>query len=313
MPTDDLRHYALFYRDADHLARTVAALPGPVVTAGEPVVAAVRPAAAVAVYRRIVRHRAGEPVTIVAEPDFGDRPAGFDNTGVFEAACNVALAGHPVTVVCAYPAGCPDRVRFWAGAAHPHLLTDAGPVPNPDWREPEALLSALAPAAPVPAPGSARRLHVTGSTGVHDLDPIRTRVRAALPGLPALVRADFVAAVNEILTNAYLHGAPPVDVALWAVADQVECRVTDRGPGLADPLAGYRPDRDDGRPRARIGLWLARQACDRIDMWHDEAGFTVRATTAVPATKILPAAGARARVEAAHTRATLLHRRYERP
>ena len=51
------------------------------------------------------------------------------------------------------------------------------------------------------------------------------------------------------------------------------CEVHDDGP-LADPLPGLRaPHPSD--PRGR-GLWIARQLCDLLHVWGDDAGTHVR-------------------------------------
>ncbi|MFI5915197.1 ATP-binding protein [Dactylosporangium sp. NPDC051541] len=287
-----------------------AVLPGAVTRPA--VVPGTRPAGAIAEYRKICRDRGadGERLVIVGQPRYSRTAADWRNTGIFEAACNVTLARRPVTVVCAYPADCPPAIREQVLRAHPHLLTADGPAANAECRDPEILLGLLSPSVPWPAPGGASLLRVSRSTGLHDLSDIRSALSAALLHLPTLTRADFVAAVNELLTNAYQHGEPPLDLALWSDRGHVDCRITDRGRGLTDALAGYRPDEPTNPARAGFGLWLARQASDRIDMWRDQDGFTVRAVTAVPTTKVLPTSGARARAEAARTRLVRINRRF---
>ena len=125
--------------------------------------------------------------------------------------------------------------------------------------------------------------------------------------MPTLIRTDFVAAVNEILTNGYLHGTPPLELILWRGADHVECRVKDRGSGQPDPAAGYRHHHSPAR--AGAGLWLARQLCDDLDIWRDHDTFTVRVATATTADRNRHASGAKARAEIAGIRTSLIHQR----
>nr|BFE57878.1 hypothetical protein GCM10020063_024040 [Dactylosporangium thailandense] len=234
-----------------------------------------RPVAVLAALRRLLRHPArplGAPIWVLAEPEVGTTRADLARAAAFEAARPVTLAGEPMTTIAAYP-----RAETPAGVFDPPQL-DA-PVPEPD-------------AAPV--------LCLPASHDRQDIVGIRARLSMSLAGLPTLVRTDFVAAVNEVLTNAYVHGTPPVDVAVWVTRGRVECRVTDRGPGFRDPLAGYRPA--PGGTRSGNGLWLARQASDELTAWAGPDGFTVRLTTAVAPGLALQTQGALARAEVAAAR-----------
>ncbi|MDG6107457.1 ATP-binding protein [Dactylosporangium aurantiacum] len=113
---------------------------------------------------------------------------------------------------------------------------------------------------------SAHPLMTAESRTVQDLSDLRRQVKLHLADVPTLIR-----------TSAYLHGEPPLRLALWARDGRLECRVTDRGPGHPDPTAGYHPQQDPRR--AGAGLWLARQTCDDLDMWHTGAAFTVQVAT----------------------------------
>ncbi|WP_426513884.1 ATP-binding protein [Dactylosporangium sp. McL0621] len=239
-----------------------------------------RPVAVLAAVRRLLRHpdrRPGAPVRYVAEPDHGTTAGDWARAATYDAACDVALAGEPMTTVSAYPrAGTPAEVL--SGRVH---TTPDGDAPRPDPGVPPVRL-------------------LSGSRDRYDIGPVRARAAEALAGLPTLIRTDFVAALNEVLTNAYLHGRPPVDVTVWLTADRVEGRVTDRGPGFDDPLAGYRPG--SGGTRTGSGLWLARQACDDVDAWPAPEGFTVRLATAIAPELARQTYGAIARAEVAQAR-----------
>jgi anti-sigma regulatory factor (Ser/Thr protein kinase) len=80
-------------------------------------------------------------------------------------------------------------------------------------------------------------------------------------------------------TNALRHGRPPVDLRLWADADRLVCTVTDRGAGLQDPFIGYGPAHGDDLSLGGMGLWLARQLCDHVDITRTGDGVRVRLTT----------------------------------
>ncbi len=89
---------------------------------------------------------------------------------------------------------------------------------------------------------------------------------------------DFLLAVDEMTSNAVRHGGPPVSLRLWVGADRVVCTIRDRGPGFDDPFAGYGPAHGDDLSRGGMGLWLARQLCDHVDISHGAGGAQVRLT-----------------------------------
>ncbi|SES32416.1 ATP-binding protein [Lentzea albida] len=253
--------------------------------------AGTRPGTAIAVLERLVRECG--PVTVLVEPDHGATAAGTTRWRRFEAACNLTLAPRAVTLICAFDGrSTPDAVLAALAESHGHH------------DDPEAVLDRLAVRAPLVPPPADPVLVVLGSASIDDLGPIRRRVSAALGVLPVLARTDFVAAVNEVLTNAHLHGRPPVDTRLWVSPDFVECRITDRGRGFGDAGAGFRPGAGGGDlRRAGAGLRLTRQTCDDLDTWHTATTFTVRLSSATSSTHDMNHNGAIARVEAAQVRA----------
>jgi anti-sigma regulatory factor (Ser/Thr protein kinase) len=268
-----------------------------------------RPAATLTAYRRLAEllgDRAGH-VTVLAEHDAGSGPADWVRAARWEAAANLTAAPHRTTSVCAYPSSAPAPLLAHLARTHPVRLTAAGQEDNAEYTEPMVRLRELATATPVPAPASRPALHLAESTSIQDIGRVRKQVDALLTDVPTLIRTDFVAAVNEVLTNAYVHGEPPLELAMWVEPGHLECRVTDHGPGRPDPVAGYEPTHP--RDRAGAGLWLARQACDDIDMWRDGGTFTVRVATAVTGAGNSQTSGAIARAETARVRTALLAQR----
>jgi serine/threonine-protein kinase RsbW len=104
---------------------------------------------------------------------------------------------------------------------------------------------------------------------------------AAWHGLRDRQRADFVLAVNELVTNAVQHGGGGGDVRLWRATDAVWCEVNDRGPGLPE-------DRRDGYPLPPAhapggrGLWLVHRLCDQVTISTSPRGTTVRVVKNLP-------------------------------
>jgi anti-sigma regulatory factor (Ser/Thr protein kinase) len=114
---------------------------------------------------------------------------------------------------------------------------------------------------------------------LYDLAGARSAIRAALARtqIGKLTVGDLTAAAGELLANAVRHGRPPVQLQLWIRPDRLVCAVRDHGGGFDDPLAGYLPPPGTGE-HGGAGLWLARQACDRLEMRSDGDGFSVCAT-----------------------------------
>ncbi|GAA4040748.1 ATP-binding protein [Nonomuraea soli] len=87
--------------------------------------------------------------------------------------------------------------------------------------------------------------------------------QAAFRGLSGRALEDFVLAVNEIVTNAVVHGGGSGELLLWRQDGRVWCEVSDAGPGI--PAAWIDRDRlpasfsGGGR-----GIWLIRRLCSQI-------------------------------------------------
>jgi anti-sigma regulatory factor (Ser/Thr protein kinase) len=99
------------------------------------------------------------------------------------------------------------------------------------------------------------------------------RDRALRAGVRAERAVDLCYAVNEVLTNALVHGSTPA-VSAWLDDGRFVCQIEDRGHGIVDPLAGYLPPATDA-VRGR-GLWLARQLVDLLQIVPGRLGTTVR-------------------------------------
>jgi anti-sigma regulatory factor (Ser/Thr protein kinase) len=75
------------------------------------------------------------------------------------------------------------------------------------------------------------------------------------------------------------HGRPQVDLRLWAGSQRLVCTVTDHGSGLQDPFIGYGPAHGEDLSLGGMGLWLARQLCDHVDITVSDHAVQVRLTT----------------------------------
>ncbi|MFI6762951.1 ATP-binding protein [Micromonospora sp. NPDC050417] len=100
---------------------------------------------------------------------------------------------------------------------------------------------------------------------------------AEASGLAGQRLDDFVLVVNELITNAVLHGGGQGRLRLWPATGAVCCEVSDHGTGIgADRLADRR--RPGPESAGGWGLWLARRLSDEMAVETGPAGTTVRIT-----------------------------------
>ena len=241
-------------------------------------------AAAVSAVRRLAeRHRSERApvVRVVLEPLPAPDPDTWREWQRYEAVLDHELQGESVLTLCVIDTRrVPQPLVDTSLATHPVLVDSAGARANAAHVDPEEFLQSL----PVPHEPLEDTEPLLRADGVRDLRRLRRELadRAAqaelAPGSePAL--EDFLLAVDEMTTNALRHGRPPVSLRLWANGRRLVCTITDRGAGFEDPFIGYGPAHGDDLSLGGMGLWLARQLCDHVDITPDGAGVQVRLTT----------------------------------
>ena len=116
-----------------------------------------------------------------------------------------------------------------------------------------------------------------------DLGRLRRKVAAcaAEAGLAGIRLQSFVMAVNEIVTNAVVHGGGLGRLRLWLAGRQLVCEVSDTGPGIPD--GQVQTDRPPAEATSGRGLWLTRTLCDAFSVETGGNGTTVRVASAVDA------------------------------
>ena len=100
---------------------------------------------------------------------------------------------------------------------------------------------------------------------LRDLPRVRIEVDtcAAWAGLGEPRRGEFVVAVDAVATNAVEHAGGRGQLLLRHLGNELECQVTDSGPGFsADVIPELLPGLE-GATTGR-GLWLARLVTDRL-------------------------------------------------
>lgn len=216
-----------------------------------------RPGTTITQYDDVLTALEGRKAFVVGEVEFGTTPREWAAWTRYESVLNGVLAHHTAHVICPYDRRqLPPMVTEWAAQSHPHLVGGSECLSNLGYVRPQDLLTLLPPEVEPPMRPADTEL---------DAADVRT-VRRAVASAARAARftddraAQLVMAVNEVATNALVHGAGWCVVRLWSQRAELTCVVEDSGPGLDDPLAGYiRPE--FGSPNG-YGLWLARQSFD---------------------------------------------------
>jgi anti-sigma regulatory factor (Ser/Thr protein kinase) len=297
----EMRHDLLVYDSDDGFARYVALFVEEGVEAGQPVVvvtdshprsvltdtlsasdaAAVtfldrdevymRPEAALATYDAALRAllRGGaEAIRVYGELPFCREPEQQIAWQRYEAIVNHVFAAQPVWVTCGYNARLlPPQVVDDAWRTHREVHSQ-GWRENPHYESARDVVRSLAPAAD--ALPSLRSLPL-----VEDEQAFRRLLAGELArdGVAADRATELLTASVEVLVNAERHGGGLRGLRAGRAGDRFVCEITDAGPGLDDPFAGYMPPRRRADP---VGLWTARQLTTRLDLLSSDSGLTVR-------------------------------------
>jgi anti-sigma regulatory factor (Ser/Thr protein kinase) len=231
-----------------------------------------RPEAAIAgfdgAFRRFVRDGASG-IRVFGEPRWNVK-VDWNSWISFEAILNRAFAHHPVWLMCGYDAReVPEPILDTAFETHPEVLADEL-EPNPHYHEPEDVVRSRTP-RPAPLTG----LHALLADDGRPRD-FRRSLSAELgaAGVSALEAENMLIAAGEVLSNARRHGGNTVGVSVGRVGDRFVCEVSDDGPGIDNPLAGYLPPRPGHADGA--GLWVARQLTRRLELVPSPRGSSVR-------------------------------------
>lgn len=239
-----------------------------------------RTPSAITTIRRLADERSAggsRRVRMVGEVDFGATERDRLEWQRYEAVVNEALADRPVWGLCVFDTrALPEPVLESARQTHPSMVTPAGRFPNAGFVPPADYLRQL-PLPVEPLEATPPRL---SARGVTDFIGLRHAVAAELVAVgarPDLIE-DYLLAVDEMTSNAVRHGIGPVGLRLWVGDGRIVCSIDDHGPGVADPFAGYGPAHGEDLSRGGMGLWLARQLCDHVDLSRDDAGARVRLT-----------------------------------
>ncbi|TKJ32837.1 sensor histidine kinase [Blastococcus sp. CCUG 61487] len=223
---------------------------------------------AITTFRRLAEQHAregGGQVRVVGEVDFGRTERDWLEWQRYESVINEALADWPLWGLCVFDTQrLPPPLLDSARSTHSVLAGPDGRAPNHEFVDPAQYLRGL-PVPVEPLEATAPRLTAPDVSGFAGLRRAVAGELAAT-GADADIVEDFLLAVDEMVSNAVRHGLPPVSLRLWTAEDRIVCTIGDGGPWWDDPFAGYGPAHGDDLSRGGMGLWLARQLCDHVDI-----------------------------------------------
>lgn len=231
------------------------------------------------------RTQGGSRIRLIGEPPWAlGHEAQVRDWARHESVSNVAFASLPVTLICPYDTrALPEEILSHARDTHPELVDAAGTAPSRFYEDPREFCERLD--STVDAQHRPPALEMLFDLG--DLSAVRRVIGsfAIEAGLSGARTEEIVLAVNEIATNAVIHGNPPSTLRAWQPEGEVIVEVTDGGGGIRDALAGQIPPPADGL--GGRGLWLTRLLCDAVEICN-AGGCTVTMHAAtesrVPAT-----------------------------
>jgi anti-sigma regulatory factor (Ser/Thr protein kinase) len=227
----------------------------------------------------VAEHADGARVRVIGEPPWAiGHDAQVRDWARHDSVLNLAFAGSPASVICAYDARelTPEIIEH-AESTHPLIVGPEGASYSEAYENPLEFCRRLDSSVADHAGEPCAEL----SFGLADLAAVRRTIGslALEAGLPRSRADDLVLAVNEIATNAVVHGRSPATVRAWRTDGELVFEVTDCGSGINDALAGQlAPARGDLGGR---GLWLTRLLCDAVEI-RNGVGCTVSMHATAP-------------------------------
>jgi anti-sigma regulatory factor (Ser/Thr protein kinase) len=237
-----------------------------------------RPVPAIATYLGMVERQTatGRSLCVVTDSEFGSGPVEWSEWARFEAASHALTEHYPVDRYCLLDRRrAPGDVLDAARRLHPVVWRTGVPEPSPAYETAAESVHRYGYVAADPMEAGVPTVRLADVTAATDLLSMRRALSGALAraGLPPWQAHEFLLAAGEVASNALRHGRAPVAVRLWTSARRLLCTVTDRGSGFDYPLSSYlAPD----PARGGLGLYLARQLCDQLNVCWTPDGFTVR-------------------------------------
>jgi anti-sigma regulatory factor (Ser/Thr protein kinase) len=220
------------------------------------------------------RQKPGRRIRVIGEPIWSGRSdAQVREWKRYESLVNVAYARFPILALCLYDAeAVPATILADAYRTHPELLNGSNSVRSPEFVDPRIFIRELDRREALAEPGG--NVHQLVFTG--DLSSLRQFVvdEARQAGITGSKLQELEWVANEIATNVLQHADGTAMVRAWSEPEAFVCEISDRGPGLKDPLVAHLPPSAD--QEGPSGLWLAHQLCDVVEIHSSASGVTTR-------------------------------------
>ncbi len=218
-------------------------------------------------------------VRMLAEPPWAlGNDAQIRDWARHESVVNLAFEQMPASFICAYDSRVlPPEIIEHARHTHPGIVGPLGSSLSEPYENPRAFCTSLDTRVHRPQGEPS----VVLDFNLADLRRVRRTVAAMamVAGLSGTRADELVFAVNEIASNAVVHGRPPASLRIWKGDGELICEVSDAGDGIKDALAGQLappPDGIGGR-----GIWLTRMLSDAVEI-RNGVGCTVSIHAAAP-------------------------------
>lgn len=225
-----------------------------------------------AVQQTLARLRPGARLLALGEPVWSGSEAMRREWARYESTINVALADAPLRFICLYDRSeLPDSILDHGLGTHPELVDGAAACACAAFEPPERFVRGLDAGGGV-APD--RDHYDIAFNGDHHAFRGLLAGLALECGMSADRAEELVLAANEVVTNAVLHGEPPISARCWVADNDFVCEISDAGAGVADPFAGWTlpgPGAEGG-----WGLALARRICDALEVTGKDRAARVR-------------------------------------
>jgi anti-sigma regulatory factor (Ser/Thr protein kinase) len=180
----------------------------------------------------------------------------------YESTINVALADAPLRFICLYDRSeLPQSILDYGLETHPEVVEGGVACPCATFEPPADFVRRLDAGGRVESGPDHHEIPFTGD--YHAFRHLLARL-AVECGMDADRAEELVLAANEVVSNSVIHGAPPVAARCWVADGDFVCEVSDGGPGVADPFAGWTLP-PPGSPGG-WGLAVARRICDALEV-----------------------------------------------
>lgn len=199
-------------------------------------------------------------VRVIGEVQFGATEQHRREWARYEAALNAVFADRAAWIVCPYDERVlPPWVIETATRTHPHVWNARSRTTSGAYDGPDAAARQLPPPPPL------RGRPLADLQIGDELAAARRTIQdiGASVGLGAEAVDELALALTEALTNALVHGHPPVRLRVFHEGTALTCEITETGGGFDDPLAGFM--RATANAEGGRGLWLLRHLCDHVE------------------------------------------------